>query len=126
MIFLDVDDLLQVAERYLGGAPMVRDRGLLDAACARPQSTYQGEALYPTLALQGAALMHSIARNHALVDGNKRLALSALAAFLWLNDYTLEFEDDDLFDFVLDVANGVVDDADAIAAIIEAHLRPRR
>jgi death-on-curing protein len=126
MIFLDVDDLLQIATRYLGSPPMVRDRGLLDAACARPQSTYQGEPLYPTVALQGAALMHSIAKNHALVDGNKRLALSALAGFLWLNGYVLEFEDDELFDFVLDVANGVIDDVESIAEQIEAHIQPRR
>ena len=126
MIFLDVDDLLQITTRYLGGAPMVRDRGLLEAACARPQSTYQGTALYPTPALQGAALMHSIAKNHALVDGNKRLAISALAAFLWLNGYRLEFTNDDLFVFVLDVANGVVDDIETIATWIEARVQSRR
>ncbi|HEY0249791.1 MAG TPA: type II toxin-antitoxin system death-on-curing family toxin [Gryllotalpicola sp.] len=126
MIFLDVEDLLQIATRDLGGPPQLRDRGLLEAAVARPQASYLGEALYPTLALQGAALMHSIAKNHALVDGNKRLAVSALAGFLWFNGMVLDFDDDDLFRFVLDVASGAIEHVEDIAAWIEAHSRPRR
>ena len=70
--YLDVEDLLGLT-RLLGIGP-VRDVGLLAAACARPEVMVLGEDAYPTVELKAAALLHSIVRNHALVDGNKRLA----------------------------------------------------
>ena len=75
MIYLDVEDLLYIAERAVGGVVAVRDLGLLEAAAARPQASAFGEVAYPSLHAQAAALLHSIVGNHALVDGNKRLGL---------------------------------------------------
>ena len=68
--YLDLDDLVRLVRR-LGAGP-IRDLGLLDSCAARPRSTVFGVDAYPALDLKAAALLHSIARNHALVDGNGR------------------------------------------------------
>ena len=69
MIYLTLPELLYVAERAIGDV-QVRDVGLLEAALARPQATAFGKDAYPELAEKAAAVMHSLARNHALIDGN--------------------------------------------------------
>lgn len=105
--YLDLDDLLGLVRR-LGAGP-VRDIGLLDAAVARPQSSAFGADAYPTLELKAAALLHSIVRNHALVDGNKRLAWLAAVVFLDLNARPVEFGDDHAFRLVMEAAQGRLD-----------------
>ena len=70
--YLNLEDLLKLF-RTLEVGP-VRDVSLLDSAAARPRSSAFGEDAYPSLELKAAALLHSVARNHALADGNKRLA----------------------------------------------------
>jgi death on curing protein len=103
--------------KTLGAGP-VRDLGLLDSACHRPQAGFSGQDAYPTLAGKAAALMHSLACNHALVDGNKRLALLATVVFLRINGDHLELADDEAFDLTLSVAAGNLD-----AEAIEKRLR---
>lgn len=83
----DVDDLLQIAERL--GTPAVRDLGLLDSAAHRPRASVFGEDAYPDLPSKTAALLSSIARNHALVDGNERLAWSAARVLCRMNGHDL-------------------------------------
>jgi death on curing protein len=102
--YLALEDLLGMV-RALHAGP-VRDLGLLDAACARPQSTAFGQDAYPTLELKAAALLHSIVRNHALVDGNKRLGWLATTVFLDLNGQTVALTDDEAFQLVMKVAQG--------------------
>ncbi len=75
MIYLTLPELLHVAVRTLGSEPGVRDYGLLESALARPQATAFGSEAYPSLDAKAAALLHSLAGNHALIDGNERLAL---------------------------------------------------
>lgn len=99
---LDLEDLLGLV-RLLRTGP-VRDVGLLDAAAARPRASAFGEDAYPTLALRAAALLHSLAGNHALVDGNKRIAWLATTVFLDLNGYRSDLDDDAAFELVMDVA----------------------
>lgn len=123
MIYLDIDDLLHAAERVLGGPAMVRDMGLLEAACARPKASYAGDDLYQSASAKGAALMHSTAKSHALVDGNKRLAIASLIAFLGLNGSELTLTNEGVFDFALSVGSGELDSVEEIAAVIEAHSR---
>src|SRR5215210_4058953 len=71
------------------GAAAVRDIGLLDTAAHRPRATAFGQDAYPTLHQKAAALLDAVLRNHALVDGNKRLGWSARVAFHDLNDVDL-------------------------------------
>jgi death on curing protein len=108
--YLDLEDALQLV-RQLSIGP-VRDLGLLDAALARPRSSLLGEDAYPTLALKAAALLQSPARNHALVDGNKRLAWLATVVFVDLNGSAPDLDDDAAFELVMDVVRGTVDVAE--------------
>ena len=125
MIFLDLDELLHVARRTLGGDPAVRDHGLLEAALARPQASVLGVDVYPDLPNKAAALLHSVVRNHALIDGNKRLALAAAIAVLGVNGQRLTLTNDEAYDLVMAVAAGEMDDVSDIAAVLRAATGPR-
>jgi death-on-curing protein len=115
--YLDVEELVHLVER-LGAGP-VRDLGLLDAAAARARSSAFGEDAYPTLELKAAALMHSLCRNHPLVDGNKRLALLATGAFLRLNGRRFRMDQDAAFELVMAVADGSIDVPEIAARLTE-------
>ena len=125
MIFLDLESMLHVAERTLGHAPEVRDYGLLESALARPQATAFGADAYPDIHHKGAALLHSLARNHALVDGNKRLALAAVVAFHGINGLRLTLTNDEAYNLVARVADGRLVDIAHIAALLERGAAPR-
>ena len=123
MIYLTLAELLHVAERTLGGNVGVRDHGLLQSALARPQATVFGDDAYPELEEKAAALLHSLARNHALVDGNRRLALAGTIAFLGVNGRRLTLTNDEAYD--LAIAAGGLDEVTEIAARIRDGSRPR-
>ena len=118
-VHLDLDDILDLVRR-LGVGP-IRDLGLIDSAVARPRSSAFGEDAYPTVALKAAALLHSLAANHGLVDGNKRLAWLSTTVFCDINGLECELGDSEAFDLVWEVAAGL-NDLDAIAARLK--LRP--
>jgi len=103
--FLTVDDLIEIADAVLP-AVQIRDLGAMEAAAARPQTTLRGELAFPTLPSQAAALMHALARNHPLVDGNKRLAWSATKVFLLINGEQITYNVDDAEKVVVGVASG--------------------
>ena len=127
IVYLRLDDLILIATAANGGrAPEIADYGLLESALARPQATVFGEDAYPTLALKAAALCQSLVKNHALVDGNKRLGTLALLLFLGMNDHTIDASEDEKFDLILAVADGSLDDVAKIAARIEPLLRALR
>ena len=115
MIYLTYADLLHVAERALGEPAVVREAGLLESAAARPQTSMFGDDAYPTLEDKAAALVHSIARNHALVDGNKRLALAGLIAFLGVNGRRLTLTNDAAYDLIIAIATGEFNEISDIA-----------
>lgn len=105
--YLTLEDLIGLVRRLEVGP--VRDVGLLDAAVARPRSSAFGADAYPSIALKAAALLHSLVRNHALVDGNKRLGWLATVVFLDLDDHPVALDDDEAFELVVDVAEGKLD-----------------
>ena len=124
MIFLTLDDVMHVARRAIQAEVAVRDVGLLESALARPRASAFGEDAYPDLHTKAAALLHSGARNHALVDGNKRLALAATIAFCGLNGRRLTLTNDEAYDLVIAVASGSLDEVEAIAARLAAGSEP--
>lgn len=113
--FLDLDDLLDVARAAVGTNVAVRDYGLLESALSRPRATVFGQDAYPELHLKAAALLQSLARNHALIDGNKRLAWTACLTFLAINGQWIRAAEDDRFEFAIAVATGALTDLDRIA-----------
>jgi death-on-curing protein len=108
--YLDFDDLLEIAREAIDGDVAIRDYGLLESALARPRASVFGQDAYPDLHLKAAALLHSLARNHALTDGNKRLAWTACLTFLAINGQWISAPEEDRFDFVIGVATGALPD----------------
>ena len=113
--YLDLDDLLEIGRGAIGRDVLVGDYGLLESALARPRASVFGEDAYPDQHLKAAALLHSLARNHALVDGNKRLAWTSCLTFLAINGQWISAPEDDRFDFVIRVATGAEPDLERIA-----------
>ena len=124
MIYLDLDDLLHIAGAVLPSVD-VRDVGLLESALARPQASAFGSDAYPELHTKAAALLHSVASNHGLVDGNKRLALAATIAFLGINGRRLTLTNDEAYELVVAVASGELDDLQTIADSLRTGSQPR-
>ncbi|MFZ1286631.1 MAG: type II toxin-antitoxin system death-on-curing family toxin [Candidatus Phosphoribacter sp.] len=100
--YLSLEDLLTLADDLAVGP--VRDIGLLDAAAYRPQVILYGMEAYPEIDTKAAVLLESIVRNHALVDGNKRLGWLATLVFFGLNGVTLDAPDNDVYELVMSVA----------------------
>ena len=124
MIYLRLDDLLKIAERVFGTV-VVRDAGLLESALVRPQASYFGVDPYPTLGEKAGALLHSLVGNHALIDGNKRLGLAAMIAFLGMNGRRLTMTNDAAYDLVMAIATRELDEVTVIADILRAATEPR-
>lgn len=122
-LLLTLEEALDLHRRLIerfGGADGVRDRGLLESALARPRSGY-----YSSLSEQAAALMQSLAGNHAFVDGNKRVAFAATAVFLRMNGYALEVGADEAERFLVDEVIVARADVAVIAEWLEKHLVAR-
>lgn len=119
-VYLDLADALYVI-KALGF--FVKDVGLLDSALARPQTTVFGEDAYPTLELKAAALSHSVAKNRALVDGNKRTTWTLMVAFLFQNGYKHNFTEPEGMEFVLGIATDEIT-LEQAAEMIRQHLVP--
>jgi death-on-curing protein len=121
-LYLSLDDLLQLARDVIGDDVKIRDAGLLGAAAARPETSVFGEDAYPTLAEKAAALLHSIARNHALIDGNKRLALGAATVFCGLNGHYPypALSNDEAYAVTMAAATGEMDVPDIALALRRA------
>jgi len=115
-VYLDLLSLLDLAELTLGTPPQVRDMGLLSSALARPATVAFGVEAYEDIWTKAAALLQSIAMNHALVDGNKRLAWVAMRVFLDLNDVPPVVVDVDQAEvFVIQVVTHELDTVEEIA-----------
>jgi len=125
VIYLTADELMHIARRVLGSEPKVRDYGLLEGAAARPRASAFGADAYANLDSKAAALLHSLARNRALIDGNKRLALAAVIAFYGVNGRRLTLANDEAYQLVIDVATGRLDLVDDIAARLRTATEPR-
>jgi len=118
--YLTTEDLLAIADATVGGKALVRDLGLVDSATHRPMASAFGQEAYADLYVKAAALLHSVVRNHPLVDGNKRLGWVACRTFLKINGADLAPKEDEAVEFVLAIAGGGIDDLAQIAAFLRA------
>lgn len=91
-----------------GGTDGVRDEGLLDSAIHAPLQSFGGEELYPTLLEKAARLWYGLIKNHPFIDGNKRIGTHAMLVFLDINHETILYEDEDLINAALSVADGTM------------------
>jgi death-on-curing protein len=125
-VFLTLDEVLAIHAdqiRRYGGSHGVRDMGLLSSALAMPQASFGGVYLHTSLAEMAAASLFHVAQNHPFVDGNKRAALAAALAFIWLNDQRLDAGEHELTELVMGIAAGRVGKSEA-AVFISARLHP--
>ena len=123
--FLEPEDLVGIARQVIGQQVHVADWGLLASAAARPKATVFGEDAYPDLDGKAAALLASLVRNHALVDGNKRLGWAATVVFCELNGVDLAPpSQDQAYDLVISLADGSQVDVVKIAERLRRWMRP--
>ena len=113
--YLTLEDVLALVGD-LGVGP-VRDIGLLDSAVHRPRVVVFGRDAYPAVGTKAAALLESLVKNRALIDGNKRLGWLATVVFFGLNEITLEAPDDDGYDLVNALASGTMDHPEAASRL---------
>ncbi|MBI2430783.1 MAG: type II toxin-antitoxin system death-on-curing family toxin [Candidatus Levybacteria bacterium] len=128
IIYITLDVVLAIhddmVERY-GGSHGIRDLGLIQSALARPQASFGGEDLYPTILDKAAALFHSLIFNHAFTDGNKRTSITTTARFLYINGYEFKVDKKEFIDFPLRVENKHLA-IEEIAKWLKTHTRKRK
>ena len=123
MIRLAKGQVLQMHTELIaatGGSSGIRDEALLDAALAAPFMSFGGMDLYPALEQKAARLGYGLIKNHAMIDGNKRIGAHAMLVFLALNDIRLQYTQEELYTIILDVAAGK-SPQENLRAWIEAH-----
>ncbi len=122
MIILSKEQVLMLHERLIeaaGGSKGVRDEGMLDSALSNPFQSFGGEELYPSVQAKAAQLCYGLVKNHAMLDGNKRLGTHVMLVFLALNGYELEYSQKELSDIILTLAAGEVRADSLLQWIIE-------
>lgn len=118
VVFLSVEDVMFIQERVLaqdGGLAGVRDMGLLSAAVMMPQQAFGGELLHDDLPSMAAAYLFHLAKNHAFLDGNKRVALASAISFLIVNGTSKLPDQDEAAEITLAVASGQMSKIELIA-----------
>ena len=122
MIRLSTQKILQL-HRFLiqetGGLDGLRDEGLLDSAVQGPFAIFDGQELYPHLEQKAAKLGYTLAKNHAFLDGNKRIGTYSMLIFLDVNGVTMEYSDDDLISLGFGIADGSMDYEEVLAWVQE-------
>ncbi len=119
--YLTLDDILDIGQSLIPNM-QVRDLGLLESASLRPQMSIYGKDAYPSFSEKLAALMHSLARNHALVDGNKRLTWSSGRIFCLMNGRDLRMEIDEAEALIHAISKGELGVAE-IGLLLQSHIR---
>ncbi len=121
MIVLTKEQVLMLHNRLIettGGSEGIRDEGMLDSALSNPFQSFGGEALYPSIQAKAAQLCYGLVKNHAMVDGNKRLGAHVMLVFLALNGYELEYTQKELSDTILALAAGEIGEETLLQWII--------
>lgn len=106
-----VERLHEMQIERFGGAYGLRDEGILESALARPinKAAYGCDDLMEL----AAAYLYGLVKNHAFIDGNKRIAIVAAAVFLMENGWEIDADEGQLYTFVLSVAAGEIDEEGA-------------
>ena len=123
--FLTLEDALalhdELIQRY-GGTPGLRDAGLLEAALAMPQAGFGSQYFHEFPPEMAAAYLFHLARNHAFIDGNKRVSLACAILFLKINRVSYSITEEEAAELTLEAASGNVDKG-AVTAFFRKHLK---
>jgi death on curing protein len=112
-----------VAIEEFGGSPGIRERGLLESALARPLATFGGKNPHDAPFKRAAALAESLVLNHGFVDGNKRTAIYAMAAWLEREGFGVEAGRGELRDLALSIASRALN-TEQVGAWLAQRSRP--
>ena len=122
MIILSKEQVLKLHANLIkatGGSNGIRDEGMLDLALNNPFQSFGGKELYPSIQAKAARLCFGLVRNHAMLDGNKRLGTHVMLVFLALNGYELSYNQKELSDVILALASGNIGEKEILQWIIE-------
>lgn len=122
MIILSKPQVLMLHEQLIkatGGSAGIRNEGMLDSALMNPFQSFGGEELYPSIQAKAAQLCFGLVKNHAMIDGNKRLGAHVMLVFLALNGYELSYSQEELVEIILALAAGEKNVEDILKWIIE-------
>lgn len=121
MIRLNQKQILMMHSQLIketGGPDGIRDKNLLSSALETPFQTFAGEELFPSIQAKAARLCYGLVKNHAMLDGNKRIGVHAMLVFLALNGYELVYTQAELIDIILSLADGKVEYEELLQWII--------
>ena len=122
MIILSKEQVIKLHASLIkaaGGSEGIRDEGMLDLALNNPFQSFDGKDLYPSIQAKAARLCFGLVRNHAMLDGNKRLGAHTMLVFLALNGYELSYSQKELSDVILALASGDIGEKEILQWIIE-------
>ncbi len=122
MIILSKEQVLKLHASLIkatGGSDGIRDEGMLDLALNNPFQPFGGKELYPSIQAKAARLCYGLVKNHAMIDGNKRLGTHVMLVFLALNGYELYYSQKELSDVILALASGNIGEKEILQWIIE-------
>lgn len=122
MIILSKEQVLKLHASLIkatGGSLGIRDEGMLDMALNNPFQSFDGKELYPSIQAKAARLCFGLVKNHAMLDGNKRLGTHMMLVFLALNGYELSYSQKELSDIILALAFGNINEKEILQWIIE-------
>ena len=122
MIVLSKEQVLQLHINLIkatGGSDGIRDEAMLDSALNSPFQSFSGKELYPSIQAKAAQLCFGLVKNHAMIDGNKRLGTHVMLVFLALNGYELSYSQKELSDIILELASGEIGAEKILQWIIE-------
>lgn len=122
MIILSKEQVLKLHASLIkatGGSDGIRDEGMLDLALNNPFQSFGGKELYPSIQAKAARLCFGLVKNHAMLDGNKRLGTHVMLVFLRLNGYELYYSQKELSDVILALASGNISEKEILQWIIE-------
>ena len=109
MIILSKEQVVKLHDDLIdetGGSFGVRDENLLESALAVPFQSFKNQEMYPSIQQKAARLGYGLIKNHAFVDGNKRIGTHVMLVFLELNKIEISYSQQELLDVVIKIANG--------------------
>lgn len=122
MIILTKAQILMMHKSLIketGGLDGIRDESLLDSAINAPFQKFDSQDLFPTIQQKAARLGYGIIKNHAFVDGNKRIGVHTMLVFLAINGIELDYTQEELYSIILDIADDKLELADLTKWIIK-------
>ncbi len=124
IVFIEIEEVIEIHKDLIdkfGGSHGIRDMGLLESAINSPQASFGGEYLYQDIFEMASAYLYSLTKNHAFIDGNKRVGVYIAVLFLELNDVEVNLSNEQLYDLGINTANSTYSKEDVVEVLRKKH-----